>query len=208
MSPKLARLLTRFYSPEWRARYGEEFAFFLEDNPASIKVCWDVVKTGLSESVAQRLRRRARAFRGIVSSRPARLTSATLALSAIVAFAAAAEATPLLAMHRSAENFLTCSSDTRIRYEPGAAQFAITVSNLLPQAIDNTHCQSLNRAFAVYIFANDKTWKTFVAQPRAGTRGAVEPIYLLPQDMSDPAHILTNLEDHLLRLKVEDGRSR
>ena len=56
MSPRFARLLTRFYSSEWRARYGEEFARFLEESPASVKVCFDVAKTGLHESLVQWLR--------------------------------------------------------------------------------------------------------------------------------------------------------
>jgi hypothetical protein len=209
MSPRFARLLTRFYSSEWRARYGEEFARFLEESPASVKVCFDVAKTGLHESLVQWLRRRARTFRGIVSPQPRRMTSATLALGAVATFIMIVQATPLLAMHRGGENVVTCVSDSRIKYEPGAAQIAAIVSKLLPRAIEETRCEAfLNSSFSIYIVSDDKTLKRSVRHQEQDRRSGREWVYLSPKNGDDPEHILETLERDLRQLKSENHRER
>lgn len=207
MNPKLARFLVRFYSPEWRSRYGDEFAAFLEEGPLSANVLFDVAKMGLLESLSQRLRRRAQAFRGVVLFRAARLTSGTLALGAIVAFAVIAEATPLLAMHRGAENFLTCSSDPRIKYQPGAVEISAAVAALLPRAIEDTQCHVfLNSSYGIYICASEKALQNLSGQQERGGSRSREFIYISPQNANDPDRIFTTLEDHLRHLK--NGRDR
>jgi hypothetical protein len=208
MNPKLARLLIRCYSAEWRARYADEFAAFLEESPASAKVLFDVAKVGLLESLTQRLRRRAQAFRGVLS-RPARVTSGTLVLGAIAAFVVAAQATPLLAMHRSGETFLTSPTDSRVKYEPGAARISTIVSQLLPRAIEETQYRAfINSSFAFYICTNEKTLKSLSEQQERSGKYDGELVYISPQSVNDSDRIVATLEDHLRRLKNEERRNR
>lgn len=54
MDRRWARRLTALYSREWRARYGEEFATFLEERPVTMVSIVDVVMSALRERVAGR----------------------------------------------------------------------------------------------------------------------------------------------------------
>jgi len=49
MDPKLARRLTAFYPPAWRARYGAEFSAFLEEYPANTSAVMNVVGSAIRE---------------------------------------------------------------------------------------------------------------------------------------------------------------
>ena len=49
MNARAARWLTRLYPPAWRARYGEEFAPFLEARPVTLRDVLNVVGCALNE---------------------------------------------------------------------------------------------------------------------------------------------------------------
>jgi len=51
MSPRLARLLTRFYPPAWRERYGAEFEAFLESSSSDLRMAANVLWSALVERV-------------------------------------------------------------------------------------------------------------------------------------------------------------
>jgi hypothetical protein len=79
MQPRQARWLTSLYPPAWRARYGDEFAAFLEERPATIGAAVNVVVSALRE--------RARGVNGFTTmdNRQAALVMMTCAYLAAVA---------------------------------------------------------------------------------------------------------------------------
>ncbi|WP_263352231.1 hypothetical protein [Acidicapsa acidisoli] len=51
MTPALARLLTRLYPRNWRARYGAEFEAFLQDTEGGISTAINIVCSALGERI-------------------------------------------------------------------------------------------------------------------------------------------------------------
>jgi hypothetical protein len=51
MNARLARWLTSLYPPAWRARYGDEFTTFLEDQPATLPAILNVIGSALLEQL-------------------------------------------------------------------------------------------------------------------------------------------------------------
>jgi hypothetical protein len=51
MDARWARRLTALYPPAWRARYGDEFAAFLEEQPSTLGAIADVVVSAIRERV-------------------------------------------------------------------------------------------------------------------------------------------------------------
>jgi len=52
MTPRFARWLVRFYPPEWRERYGEEFEALLRDSPGGFLALINVIWSALCERMA------------------------------------------------------------------------------------------------------------------------------------------------------------
>jgi hypothetical protein len=90
---RIARALTRLYSPEWQARYGEEFTVLLEALPARPEVLFDAL------AYAAKTRRRSLALGALTLASTVLLSSAATSFEAprghVVPRTVAASVTPL-----------------------------------------------------------------------------------------------------------------
>lgn len=95
-----------------------------------------------------------------------------------------------IALLKSKKHFKISHIDNRVRYEPGAEEYANKIARYLPeaiQAVENGHFLPFEKPFKVYVCATQKSLDEFLAAPPgAGPRGAAAlgNVYIGPQAFS------------------------
>jgi len=95
-----------------------------------------------------------------------------------------------IALLKSKKHFKTSDIDKRVRYEPGAEEFADKIARYLPEAVrtvENGHFLPFKKPFKVYVCATQKSLNEFLADPPgAAPRGAAAlgNVYIGPRAFS------------------------
>lgn len=95
-----------------------------------------------------------------------------------------------IALLKSKKYFKTSDIDKRVRYEPGAEEFANKIARYLPeaiQAVENGHFLPFEKPFKVYVCATQKSLDEFLAnRTGAAPRGAAAlgDVYIGPRAFS------------------------
>ena len=95
-----------------------------------------------------------------------------------------------IALLKSKKHFKTSGIDKRVRYEPGAEEFANKIARYLPeavQAVENGHFLPFTKSFKVYVCATQTSLDEFLANPPgAAPRGAAAlgNVYIGPRAFS------------------------
>lgn len=95
-----------------------------------------------------------------------------------------------IALLKSKKHFKTSAVDERVRYEPGAEEFADKMARCLPEAVltvENGHFLPFKKPFKIYVCATQKSLNEFLANPPgAAPRGAAAmgDVYIGPRAFS------------------------